>query len=167
MSAGDTIRIGPNSVSFSSPSANAEINSVNANTIKTASYNAMSPTPGGSNTISVSDKDIHAFKRRIVGRVLSQSGLKLIEDRILRHVNDFVAYLGSPSDHEGHSQLESEEDWGPLVDVPSACKFMTFNLVTDLCYNQNIDLFRSSEMCWIPRAVTLVSRLVVTVSKQG
>ena len=114
---GDIIRIGPNSISFNSPSANAQINAVSANTVKTTSYNAMSPTPGGANTISVSDKEVHGFKRRIVSQVLSQAGLKAIEGRILQHVDDLVAYLGTGGDQVDLTDLE--DSWSPPIDVAS------------------------------------------------
>jgi len=40
---------------------------------------------------------------------------------------------------------------------------MTYNVITELCYGESVDLFKSTDMRWFPLAVATVSRRVVMV----
>jgi len=131
--------------------------------MKPESYNAMSPSPGATNTISVSDREVHAFKRRIQNNVLSQSGLKAMESRVMQHLDDYVDYLGSSLDPDADASSAREGGWSYRRSMPEVSNFLTYNLVTDLCYDRHLDLFRSSKDRWVPHAVTVMSRMVVTV----
>jgi hypothetical protein len=151
-------------MSFNSPSANEQIHAVRANTVKTEGYASMSPSRTTPNTISAIDKGVHSFKRRIQNQVLSEAGLKTVESRIVSHVQEFVDYLGSHLDAGQPCLVQDDAGWGPQRNISDACNFMTYNVISDLCYGESLDLFRSSEMRWFPHAVAVISRRVVVVS---
>ncbi|RMX70788.1 hypothetical protein D0869_16295, partial [Hortaea werneckii] len=48
--------------------------------------------------------------------------------------------------------------------VSDVCKYLTYNVLTDLCYGESLDLFRSPTMRWLPKAVIPYSRMIVMVS---
>lgn len=123
----------------------------------------MSPSKNTPNTISAIDKGVHGFKRRIQNQVLSEAGLKTVESRIVSHVQEFVDYLGSDLDAGEHSCVQDDGGWGPHRKISDACNFMTYNVISDLCYGESLDLFRSSKMRWFPHAVAVISRRVVIV----
>lgn len=160
-SPGDMVRDGPNSITFNSVSANQTIHAVRANTIKTPGYNAFSASRSMPNTISALDKGIHAFKRRVQGQVLSEPALKAVEDRMLKQVEDFVNYIDGPEDRTG--SVPGHSDWVQRS-VSDVCKYLTYNVLTDLCYGESLDLFRSPTMRWLPKAVIPYSRMIVMVS---
>lgn len=123
----------------------------------------MSTSRTTPNTISAIDKPTHGFKRRIQSQVLSEAGLKTIEDRVVRHVQEFVKYLGSNEDAGESTSSRGQDGWGPEREMSESCNYMTYNVISDLCYGESLDLFHSSEMRWFPKAVALISRRVVMV----
>ena len=114
-----------------------------------------------SNTISALDKGTHAFKRRVQGQVLSEPALKAVEDRMLQQVQDFIDYIDGPEDRingaHGHG------DWVQR-NGSDVCKYLTYNVLTDLCYGQSLNLFHSPTMRWLPKAVIPYSRIIVMVT---
>ncbi|RMY68128.1 hypothetical protein D0863_07323 [Hortaea werneckii] len=154
----DMVRDGPNSITFNSVSANQTIHPVRANTIKTPGYDAFSASRSMSNTISALDKGTHAFKRRVQGQVLSEPALKAVEDRMLQQVQDFIDYIDGPED-----RVNSAHGHGAWVqrNVSDVCKYLTYNVLTDLCYGQSLNLFHSPTMRWLPKAVIPYSRMIV------
>ncbi|GAB1737231.1 hypothetical protein NU219Hw_g1162t1 [Hortaea werneckii] len=155
---GHMVRDGPDSITFKSLSANQTIHAVRANTIKTPGYDAFSASRSMSNTISALDKGTHAFKRRVQGQVLSEPALKAVEDRMLKQVQDFVDYIDGPEDRT--DSIPGHSDWVQR-NVSDVCKYLTYNVLTDLCYGESLNLFRSPTMRWLPKAVVPYSRMIV------
>ncbi|KAI6848351.1 hypothetical protein KC332_g7432 [Hortaea werneckii] len=124
----------------------------------TPGYNAFSASRSTPNTISALDKGTHAFKRRVQGQVLSEPALKAVEDRMLEQVQDFVNYIDSPED-----RVDTVQGHGEWVqrNVSDVCKYLTYNVLTDLCYGKSLNLFYSPTMRWLLKAVIPFSRMVV------
>ncbi|RMZ17218.1 hypothetical protein D0860_00557, partial [Hortaea werneckii] len=155
---GDLVRDGPNSIAFNSLSANQTIHAVRANTVKTPGYVAFSASRTMPNTVSAQDKGIHAWKRRMQNQMLSEPALKTVEDRVLGHVQDFVNYIDGPDD-----RINGAQGHGGWVqrNVSDMCKYLTYNVVTDLSYGKNPNLFHSPALRFIPQAVVPYSRMVI------
>lgn len=134
-----------------------------ARTVKSDGYQSMSTSRTTPNTISAIDKKTHSFKRRIQSQVLSEAGLKTVEGRVLGHVQEFVDYLGSDADAPMSEKTRDADGWGPSKNMSEACNFMTYNVISDLCYGESLDLFKACDLRWFPGAVALISRRVVMV----
>ncbi|CAG7934485.1 unnamed protein product [Penicillium olsonii] len=90
---GDIVRFGPDSISVITHTGMAAIYSTTANVRKDDGYLVMSASLHAPNTISSIDKKSHAFKKRILAQVFTNSALRGVEDRILLHTKKFCDML--------------------------------------------------------------------------
>ncbi|RAH83811.1 cytochrome P450 monooxygenase [Aspergillus japonicus CBS 114.51] len=147
---GKVVRYGPSTLSFNSATAMTEIYGVRANVRKTDGYAALGLSRRCPNSLVAIDKGLHGFKRRIMAQVFSEQNLKQMEERILDNVTDFVSLLGSDSD--------ASRGWGPPKDVAQACTWMTFDIIADLCYGEDLNLLQVEDMRWFPSVFRKVSQ---------
>ncbi|KAK0122705.1 hypothetical protein ONS96_009740 [Cadophora gregata f. sp. sojae] len=87
-------RYGPNSLSFNSHEALADIYSVKSNVRKADFYNMLS-TPAGPNIVSAIPKDLHAKKRRILAAGFTDKALKSMEEYLLIHIRSLCEKLST------------------------------------------------------------------------
>ncbi|RAH44190.1 cytochrome P450 [Aspergillus brunneoviolaceus CBS 621.78] len=147
---GKVVRYGPSTLSFNSATAMTEIYGVRANVRKTDGYAALGLSRRCPNSLVAIDKGLHGFKRRIMAQVFSEQNLKQMEERILDNVTDFVSLLGSDS--------EALRGWGPPKDVAQACTWMTFDIIADLCYGEDLNLLQVEDMRWFPSVFRKISQ---------
>lgn len=136
-----------------------EIYGVRANVRKTDGYAALGLSRRCPNSLVAIDKGLHGFKRRIMAQVFSEQNLKQMEERILDNVTDFVSLLGSDS--------EALRGWGPPKDVAQACTWMTFDIIADLCYGEDLNLLQVEDMRWFPSVFRKISQRGMMVSSSN
>ncbi|PYH47859.1 cytochrome P450 [Aspergillus saccharolyticus JOP 1030-1] len=139
---GEIVRYGPATLSFNSATAMADIYGVRANVRKTDGYAALGLSRRNPNIVTAVDKGVHGFKRRIMAQVFSEQNMRQIEGRLLDNISDFVSVLGSEAD--------AARGWGPPKDVAHACTWLTFDIIADLCYGEDLNLLQSEDMRWFP-----------------
>ncbi|PYH88844.1 cytochrome P450 monooxygenase [Aspergillus ellipticus CBS 707.79] len=147
---GKAVRLGPNALSFNSSSAMSDIYSVRSNVRKSDGYVAISASRRTPNIVTTIDKDVHGFKRRILAQVFSERGIKEIEDRVLDNISDFVDLLGSDTD--------ATTGWSTPKDFAQACNWLTFDVISGLCYGEDFDMLKSSKMRWFPTVINKIGQ---------
>ncbi|PWY92800.1 cytochrome P450 [Aspergillus heteromorphus CBS 117.55] len=147
---GMTVRFGPNALCFNSSTAMNDIYGVRANVRKSDGYASLSASRCTPNTVTTIDKGVHGFKRRIMAQVYTERSLKEIEDRILDNISDFVDVLGSESN--------AMTGWTAPKDIAQTCDWLTFDVISDLCYGEDFDMLHSSEMRWFPSVVRKIAQ---------
>lgn len=151
---GDIVRFGPNSISFNSHSAMSEIYSTRANVRKDDAYSVMSASRHIPSTIGCLNKKQHASKRRILAQLFTETALKGVEERVLSHISTFCACL-----HTGRSS-----EWGMAKNMASWSDFLSFDIISDLCYGKSFNLLESEALRYIPKVISNVSRRNAIVS---
>ncbi|GFG15658.1 isotrichodermin C-15 hydroxylase, partial [Aspergillus udagawae] len=152
--AGSIARFGPNSISACSPSALSEVYSTKSNVRKDNAYAVMSASIHAQNTMSCIDKQAHAFKRRILSQIFTEHALKGVEDRILAHIRRFCATLG----HFPSKTQDSSPGWGPSMDLAPLCDYLAFDIISDLCYGESLNMLVSGRYRHIARITKMLGR---------
>ncbi|CAG8226384.1 unnamed protein product [Penicillium salamii] len=155
---GTIVRYGPNSLMFNSPPAMAEIYSRWANLSKTDGYSTLSISRKTGNTFSLVDKNVHAFYRRVSSQIYSDKSLKEVEPRIIAAIDNFLSILGSSG--------ESQDGWSSAKDVAPICNWLTFDIISDMCFGKPFGLLRSSDMRWYPEATRMILRRAIVALVQ-
>ena len=164
---GDIVRFAPNALTFNTDTGMDAIYGVRANVVKSEGYSSLSASRQTPNTLTATDKTTHGFKRRILAQVFSTEGIKSIEDRLLTNVRDFVDLLGKEGDEFGIVKpgLASEKDneWTQTKHLAPMCDWVTFDVISDLCYGKDFDMLHSSDMRWFPSVVLKITQRSMTV----
>lgn len=134
----------------------ADIYSVGANVRKADAWIALSPSRRSGNTLNTIDKTVHRFKRRTIGPVFADQGLKKMEERILTNIQRFTARV--PVSEDGASTIQDKAGWGPAQDMAHLCDWLAFDVISDIAYGEGFNMLQSPEMRWIPRVYTKLSR---------
>jgi hypothetical protein len=144
---GPKVRIAPNLVAFSNPSAFQEIFGSHGNVRKNELYaaNSASRSP---NTITASDHSMVSLKRKPHLRMWSERSLKQLEPRVLSKISTFKSILVE-------TQCDSAASWGSIQDMASVCSHLTLS--------QNADLQHSDKFRWILSAMKIATWRASTV----
>jgi hypothetical protein len=140
---------------------------VRANVVKSEGYSSLSASRHTPNTLTATDKTVHGFKRRILAQVFSTEGIKAIEERLLVNVRDFIDLLGKEGDEFGNVKpgLEPKGDdkWTETKHLAPMCDWVTFDVISDLCYGKDFDMLHSPDMRWFPSVVLKITQRSMTV----
>ena len=154
---GPIVRIGPNSLSFSSDTAlNTIYGSKNVNVRKSDYYKAIDGAAGdgASSTFSEFDKSKHAVRRRLLGHAFSDSSIRSAEQFILQNVTKFCSLLGSPHENEW-SEKKNMNDWA---------NWLAYDIMGDLMFGRSFNCLEEDEFRSLPRSITEGSRFTNWVS---
>lgn len=163
------MRFSPNALTFNTHTGMDAIYGVRANVIKSEGYSSLSASRHTPNTLTATDKTTHGFKRRIPTQVFSIEGIKSIEERLLVNVRDFVNLLGERGNEfgkvtDGFDQ-ETSKGWSETKHLAPMCDWVTFDVISDLCYGKDFDMLHSSSMRWFPSVVLKITQRSMTVRK--
>ncbi|PLB46346.1 cytochrome P450 monooxygenase [Aspergillus steynii IBT 23096] len=150
---GDVMRFGPSSLSFNTHTGMGVIYGARANVHKAEGYASMSASRRTPNTITAVDKTVHGFKRRIMGQVFSDPGLRSVQERFLMNIRDFTALLCHDDRPWSTGSGESEDGWGPTKDMGRICGWLAFDIISGLCYDEDFHMLHSPELRWFPSCI--------------
>lgn len=156
------MRSGPNTLWFNTRSALDDIYGVRANVRKTDTWAAYSASRRSPNILSAIDKNVHAFKRRTIAGALSDRGLKKLEERILGHIKDFVALLGT-----GDGTSEDARGWMHAKPIATMCEWLSFDIIGEITYSRSFDMLHSPQLRWLPSVYSMMSLRGVMVRSQS
>ncbi|CAI7678679.1 unnamed protein product [Penicillium pancosmium] len=143
---------------------------VRANVIKSEGYSSLSASRHTPNTLTATDKSIHGFKRRILTQVFSTEGIKSIEERLLVNVRDFTNLLGEKGNEFGnvsnHFDSEANKGWSETKNLAPMCDWVTFDVISDLCYGKDFDMLHTPSMRWFPSVVLKITQRSMTTLVQ-
>ncbi|KAH8422253.1 cytochrome P450 [Aspergillus melleus] len=155
---GDFMRFGPNSVSFNTHTGMGVIYGAHANVHKAEGYASMSASRRTPNTITAVDKTVHGFKRRIMGQVFSDSGLRSVQDRFLMNIRDFTGLLCYDDRPGGPDNGNKDGGWGPTKDMGQICGWLAFDIISGLCYDEDFHMLHSPDLRWFPSVIQKIGQ---------
>ncbi|KAJ5288821.1 hypothetical protein N7478_001851 [Penicillium angulare] len=162
----DFVRFGPNALSFNTHTGLETIYAVRANVVKSEGYSSLSASRQTPNTLTVTDKANHGFRRRILAQVFSTEGIKAIEERLLINVRDFVNLLGQPGDEFGNIKpgvdSKNGNGWTSTKHLAPMCDWVTFDVISDLCYGNDFNMLHLPDMRWFPSVVLKITQRGMT-----
>jgi hypothetical protein len=138
------------------------IYSTRANVRKPENYAAMSASRRTPNTISATDKTVHGFKRRIMSQIFSDQGLRVVEDRFIPRIDDFISLLWDSTEN-GRNVTKGEEEWGSPKEMASICGWLAFDIISDLSFGEHFNMLKSPELRWFPSVIQKLSQRVAIV----
>ncbi|KAK7963468.1 hypothetical protein PG988_010442 [Apiospora saccharicola] len=146
---GSVVRIGPDSLSFSTLSALKTIHAKGAPVFKGDEfYGLLDGGPEGGRSVQMERApDAHAARRRVLDRAMPA------RDEAFRTINGLAGVFtdvireqeGSTDTDRGKRVLE--------VDINQVASWYGFDLITALAFGQSLDLLRSDEYRWLPRCL--------------
>ncbi|OJI89978.1 hypothetical protein ASPTUDRAFT_112521 [Aspergillus tubingensis CBS 134.48] len=155
---GKFVRYSPNSICANSATAVFDIYGARANVRKADGYETLSASRIP-NTLTTNDKQMHRFKRRILGQVYSENGVKDILDPILSNIRDFVQLLN-------YSRGGEPTEWGPVHNMAIVCDWLTLDVITCLCYGSDKRLMKEVNFRWCPSAIAkTVQRAMMCITQ--
>jgi hypothetical protein len=160
---GPIVRHSPNAVNFDSDTAYSTIYGVRANVRKVDNYGAMSASRRRPNTLTAIKKEDYSWYRRQHLHFLNEAGIKLFEDRVLERIQVFTDILGLREPKDAESD-EKSDGWSSTKDMDKLSKWLTFDIVTDLCFGESADLLQSSKNRPYIKGITSGGRVGLLVS---
>lgn len=151
---GPIVRVAPNTLSFDSHQSYLDIYGRKANNRKLETYNALSASRGKQNVLSVVDKGIAAFKRRVYQQVFSTQGMKNVEGRLLSHFEAFTSLLSQTTPKEN---TKEGNGWGTPINMAERCIWLTHDVITELCFSKSSDMQSSPELRHFPTTTRFMS----------
>lgn len=152
--AGPVVRFGPNRLSFNNAKALQDIYGPKANTIKANYYTVNGHFFGALNIVSTVNVADNSRKRRVIGQALSPAAIKAMEHHILINVRLFCNLLvgrgGSASPEATHGTIRAiSSNWSPALNVPDVVNWLTFDIMSDVCFGQNMEMLTEKRNRWI------------------
>ncbi|KAF2736689.1 cytochrome P450 [Polyplosphaeria fusca] len=147
---GSTVRFGPSSVSFNTPSAFESIYaSRDASLRKGDWYQCVKDTAGGfESTFTARDRSRHALKRRILAHAFSERALREYEPRIRAMSTRWVNSLAA----------EASDGDGGSVDFAAWANYIIFDILGDLCYGKDFGLVHSTKNRYVTKLLPRTTR---------
>lgn len=136
---GPMVRLAPNLVSINSVTAlNGIYGDRKAPIIKSNWYEAPAAPEKGYSSFTERDEAIHAPRRRLLNHALSEKGLRDSETFVSANVNTWLDRLGD--------RKESTSPWSEPKNVYQWIRYLTFDILTDLCFGRSFDLLNKTDM---------------------
>jgi hypothetical protein len=130
---------------------------------KVDSYGAISPSRRRPNTLTAIKKDDVNWFRRQHLQFLSEAGIKQFEDRMLDRIQVFTDLLGQRESTDAEPD-EKGDGWSSTKNMDKVSKWLTFDIVTDLCFGGTANLLQSPTNRSYIKGITAGGRVGLMVS---
>jgi cytochrome P450 len=119
----------------------------------------MLPAPGAYNVFTAIDKDLHKFKRKVLGQGFADSSVRFFEPTILRHIDIFVQKLGNACDQS------MKGIWSTPVNMTQRCRHLGYDVMGEFGFGQSFELQKNQKNISLLMLLRLqLSRLVYMFS---
>lgn len=126
---GDVVRFGPDKLSFRTAGAIRDIYADrNANMIKTGWTYTGLKINASVTTQFLSDRKLHAARRRLLNNAFSESAMKSLEKYVVETIRDWCDHLVEGSEVNGKS------GWGNERDMGTWSTLLTIDVLGELCF---------------------------------
>ncbi|GFF59802.1 isotrichodermin C-15 hydroxylase [Aspergillus udagawae] len=142
---GDVIRFRPDGLLFRTPQAYRDVFNAKANVKRAKFYDMMTRNKHDTSTITGTDPNLHAQKRRVLNTVFSEKSLRSMEPFLVKHVTRWCELL---IDGDG-------TNWSTPRKMSEACDYLVLDVLCDLCFGQSVDTKEPGENEYrkIPHAI--------------
>ncbi|KAH8201463.1 hypothetical protein TruAng_004387 [Truncatella angustata] len=131
---GPVVRIGPNELSFSTPSSYKTIyNHANKDRKPFLKSDFYDISPGRADIITVRDPADHALQRRCMAYAFSVKSLRQQEETVHLYLDEFIKQIG---------RLGSLDQG---VDMTEAFNWLTFDIIGDLTFGKSFDAVKEAK----------------------
>ncbi|KAF4626293.1 hypothetical protein G7Y89_g11869 [Cudoniella acicularis] len=130
-----TFRFRHNGVLFASPTAYPSIYGTRANVKRGKFYEVWPRNPQNHNTLSTTDRMVHARKRRILNSVFSEKAVRSAESFIIKHVDRWNQIL----DDSGSN------DWTESKNMTIQTESLVFDIMGDLAFGRSFEIKEKAE----------------------
>lgn len=134
---GDIVRFGPDSLSFRTPGAVHDIyTDRKANVIKTGWTETSCVLSPSLTTQIMSDRVLHAARRKLLNQAFSASALKSMEQYVLQTVRTWCEYLQEPPSGETANSDgdKATEGWSKERDMAVGATLLTLDVLGELSF---------------------------------
>ncbi|EXJ64918.1 hypothetical protein A1O7_01257 [Cladophialophora yegresii CBS 114405] len=157
---GDIVRFGPDKLSFRTARAVNDIyTDRRANMIKTGWTHTGEMINPGITTHILSDRQLHAAKRRLLNNAFSDRAMGNLDKYILERIREWCAYLAQPDD----SDPEKKSSWSKDRDMAHWSTFLTIDVLGELCFGASFNAMKT-EGCYIMELLISSARFQQAVS---
>ena len=111
----------------------------------------MIPAPGAYNVFTAIDKDLHKFKRKVLGQGFADSSVRFFEPTILRHIDIFIRNLTNASDRSINST------WSAPINMTQRCRHLGYDVMGEFGFGQSFQLQTSQKNHFLIDAVEATS----------
>lgn len=111
---------------------------------------------GNVSTHSAIDKNVHAFKRRVLGHAFSDSALRNLEPMMIGTIDKWLTLLGADASEEikGWSKPKNMAKWANHV---------TFDVLGDLCFGKPFGMLESDKLRSLTDVMLVRARMLLVV----
>ncbi|KAK5079679.1 hypothetical protein LTR24_009066 [Lithohypha guttulata] len=148
---GPIVRIGPNSLSFSSPTALRTIyqSSRLQNQLRKSDYYKTIDAPAGAySTHSEVGRRKHAFRRRVLDQAFSEASMRSAEEFVINNVDTLCGLL---SNGDSWSQPRRMDDYAT---------YFVYDVMGDLVFGKPFDCMTNAEHRFVPKMITESSKFL-------
>ena len=85
-------------------------------------------------TQALSDRTLHAGRRRLLNNAFSESALKNLEKYVVENIRRWCDHLDEPADNE-----EKESGWSKEKDIGVWATLLTVDILGDLCFGASFN----------------------------
>ncbi|OJJ72072.1 hypothetical protein ASPBRDRAFT_153044 [Aspergillus brasiliensis CBS 101740] len=149
---GDVIRYRPDGLLFRTSQAYRDIFNMKANVKRAKFYDMMTRNKNDTSTITGTDPNLHAQKRRVLNTVFSEKSLRSMEPFLIKHIARWCELL---IDGDG-------ANWSTPRKMSEVCDYLVLDVLCDLCFGQSVDTKEPGENEYrkIPHAIESFLRIV-------
>lgn len=156
---GPVVRFSPSSLSFLSASALRDVYSFRAPLRKAEFYEAfVHPAP---NTHNVRDREVHAWRRRVLAHCFSDGAMREAEPFVLENVRRFCREIGKGGE-EGRSP--ERKGWSTPKKMSDWCSYLAMDILGDLCFGKAFRLLESEDNRFALDLITAATKRHLIVS---
>ena len=130
------MRYGPNRISICSVTALNSIYGFKANSRKSDWYQALSTSFDVDNIFTLTDRETHAARKRILSQVLSPDAVRRTQDYVLNDIRLLCNNL---------AQNDEPWEWSRPKNMSEWINFTVSDTISDLCFGCNLNLLGSGE----------------------
>ncbi|KAK8034178.1 hypothetical protein PG993_009173 [Apiospora rasikravindrae] len=152
---GSVVRIGPDSLSFSTLSALKTIHAKGAPVFKGDEfYGLLDGGPEGGTSVQMErEPEAHAARRRVLDRAMpARDGAFRIINALAGELVDVIRREGTAVSISANTDRGSKGTGATAieVDINKVASWYGFDVITTLAFGESLDLLRSDEYRWLP-----------------
>ncbi|KAK9783893.1 putative Cytochrome P450 [Seiridium cardinale] len=139
---GSVVRIGPDSLSFSTLSALQTIHAKSANVFKGDEFYGLldGGAEGGQSIQMTQDSEAHAARRRVLDRMMPS------RERAFHIINDLAQQFQTTT-------WELASGNGGLVDINKVASWYGFDVISTIAFGRSMRMLHSDEFRWLPKCL--------------
>lgn len=134
---GKVFRYGPNYLVMNTTEGLKDIyaNGKTNNVQKSKMYSFLHEK-GSCSTHTAIDRDLHAFKRRVLGQAFSEQALRNLESLMIETIDTWLVALSQGSN-------DGQKGWSEPKDMAAWSNYLTFDVLGDLCFGKSFGMLQS------------------------